>query len=78
MIQVVRWTSAAVLLLASLYFARLAAFHAWAAGGPPTANPEWHSLWAGRFAWITVGLIAAAIGVVWLLRKRGPPDTGPN
>jgi hypothetical protein len=69
-IQVVRWMSAGALLVAALYFANLAAYHTWAAGGPPTPDPAWHATWATRFFWVTVALITAAIGVAWLLRKR--------
>jgi hypothetical protein len=71
-IQAIRWVSAAVLLLAALYFANLTAYHTWLAGGPPTPNPEWHAVWAERFLLTTVALAIAAAAVVWFLRKPKP------
>jgi len=71
---VVRWLLAGALLVAALYAGNLAAYHAWAAGGPPTPNRYWHAEWASRFSWLTVALVAAVIAVVW----RGIPyrETG--
>jgi hypothetical protein len=39
----------ALLVVFGLGLANLAVFHAWAGGGPPSPNPEWHKQWAGRF-----------------------------
>jgi hypothetical protein len=46
------------------YFLNLAAFHIWAAGGPPTPNPEWHRMWGNRFAWLTLFLLCLGVGLV--------------
>jgi hypothetical protein len=77
-VQVVRWLSGGTFLIAALYFLNLAAFHTWAAGGPPTSNPEWHAMWATRFSWSAFGFLMAAFGVVWLLRKRKPAGSKSN
>jgi hypothetical protein len=74
--QVLRWLFAGALLLAALYFANLAAFHAWSAGINP--NPAWHEAWAARFLWISLALLVAALSVAWLLRKRTPAATKSN
>lgn len=74
-VQVARWLSAGMLLLGALYFFNLAAFHTWAASGPPTPNREWHEAWATRFRWTTVAFLVASIGVVWLLRKGNQAAT---
>ena len=73
-VQVFRWLSAAMLVLVALYSFNLAAYHYWAAGGPPTPNPEWHAARGNRFFWISLFALGSAVGVVRLLRKRQPRD----
>jgi len=52
-----------------------AAFHYWAAGGPPTPEPyrTWHASWANVFASASLACWAAGGLGVWFLRptKRG-------
>lgn len=60
-----RWIAAGSSLATALYCANLTLYHAWAASGPPTPNPQWHLTWASRFLWITIGLMVAAIAFVW-------------
>ena len=50
-----------LLVLLGLWLANLAAFHAWAGGGPPSPNPAWHKAWAGRFFWAMCATFIAAI-----------------
>lgn len=65
-----RWILAALLVLIAAASAYLAAFHTWAATGPPTPDPAWHMAWAQRFFWAAVGLLILAVVVVFALRDR--------
>ena len=71
-----RWIVAAALVFASAWPAQLAAFHYWAAGGPPTPEPakSRHAKWGDTFAVTTLALWASAALSLWLLRpKRSLP-----
>ena len=57
-----------VLVLAALWCAQLALFHAWAAGGPPSPNPAWHRAWSVRFFWLM--WVCWLLVALWMLRGR--------
>lgn len=61
-----------VWVVASIWPLNLAAYHYWAAGGPPSPNPEWHEAWGNVF--LAAGLACWAVGGfgVWFMRKRPP------
>jgi hypothetical protein len=58
-----------LLLLAGIYCLNLAAFHAWAASGPPSAAPKWHLRWAGIFLFLAFTLFFTGGWGLWRLRK---------
>ena len=66
----IRWLLAALLVLTAAASACQAAFHSWAATGPPTPDPAWHMAWAQRFFWAAVGLLILALIVVLAFRRR--------
>lgn len=55
-----------VIAIASFPFLNLAAFHVWAAGGPPSPYPEWHVQWANIFAtfWFCTLLLAVLVNLL--------------
>lgn len=66
----VRWILATLLVLTAAASAWQAAFHAWAATGPPTPDPAWHMAWAQRFFWAAVCLLVLAPVVVLTFRGK--------
>ena len=58
-----RWIFAVVLLAVSIWTANLTLFNWWAAGGPPTPNPQQFATRGNIFAIATLLLFGAAI---WL------------
>ena len=71
-----------LLILGSLPVLNLAMFHAWAAGGPPTPNPEWHEMWANIFLCVWIAILLVAGFSIYLFRprqmKRGQPAAGDD
>lgn len=71
----VRWSWAILAFVAGLAPLYFAAFHYWAAGGPPTAQPyrDWHENWGNVFA--AGALLCWFVGALgaWFMRptKRG-------
>lgn len=68
-----RWIFAVVLLAVSLWTANLALFNWWAAGGPPTPNPQQHAMQGNVFAVATLLLFGGAVGLGvfnWKRRAR--------
>jgi hypothetical protein len=65
-----RWVVAALLVLTAGASAYLAAFHTWAATGPPTPDPAWHMAWAQRFFWAAVALLIVALVAVLAGRRK--------
>lgn len=63
------WLLAALFLLTGIYCLNLAAFHAWAASGPPSAMPEWHLHWAASFLVLAFALFLTCGWVLWRFRK---------
>ena len=66
-----RWALLTIVFLAlgSLWFAHLAAFHAWAGRGPPSRHPEWHLQWAGRFSGLACFCFVSGPWL-WVVRRR--------
>lgn len=62
----------AAMAVASLPLLHLAAFHAWAAAGPPTQHPEWHLQWAKIF--FTCWASAVLLAILANLLLRAPED----
>jgi hypothetical protein len=82
-----RWVVVVCLVLLAAWSAYLAAFHYWAAGGPPTPHPEYYRHWGNVFFAATCGLVAFSIALsvanVRLMKKRRPtpaetPSTQPS
>lgn len=61
---------AIVLLAVSLWTANLTLFNWWAAGGPPTPNPQQFAARANIFAVATLLLFSAAVGIGVLNWRR--------
>ncbi len=65
-----RWGGSIPLLGLSLLYLNSAAFSYWAAGGPPTPNPEkWEARGNLHFG-IAVALIVLSIGIIWFFRPK--------
>jgi hypothetical protein len=65
-----RWVLAVLLLLASLWFGKLALFNWWAAGGPPTPYPGTYALRSNVFfALAFLAFVAFVIFVVKNIRR---------
>lgn len=64
-----RWIVVATLLAISIWTANLTLYNWWAAGGPPTPNPQEYESRGNLFAVVTLLLFSAAI-VVALRRSR--------
>lgn len=60
----------AVLVMGGLGGLYLGAFHAWVAGGPPTANPEWHLRWAYVFLAGGVCSLVGLTALAWQWRRE--------
>lgn len=67
-----RWLLAIVLLAVSLWTANLTLFNWWAAGGPPTPNPQQYATRGNVFAVATLLLFSAAVGIGVFNWKRRP------
>lgn len=65
-----RWIFAALLLAASLWAANLTLYNYWAAGGPPTPNPQMYETRGNIFAVATLVLFGAAVGLGLFNWKR--------
>lgn len=65
-----RWIIVTVLVAVSLWTANLTLYNWWAAGGPPTPNPQEYESRGNIFAVVTLLLFSAAIAVALLNRKR--------
>lgn len=65
-----RWLVAAVLVAISLWSANLTLSYWWAAGGPPTSNPQMYETRGNVFAVVTLLLFSAAVAIALLNRKR--------
>ena len=65
-----RWVLSAILVAVGLYLLNLTAYHVWAAGGPPSPNPQWHLMWANRFLMAALVCFAGASALLYLLRRR--------
>lgn len=68
-----RWILVVVLLVGSLRTANLTLYNYWAAGGPPTPNPEMYETRGNIFAVVTLFFFAAAVGlgvINWRRRAR--------
>lgn len=71
----VRWLLAAVLLLAAGWSLNLTLFNWWAAGGPPTPQPELYELRGNVFLAATVVLFAGFVSVVVINVRRSKRHT---
>jgi hypothetical protein len=58
-----RWSLAFVLLAVSIWTANLTLFNWWAAGGPPTLNPQQYVMRGNIFAAATLVLFGSAVGL---------------
>ena len=69
---------AASWVVASFWLLTPMAYHYWAAGGPPTPNPEWHKAWGNVF--FAAVLACWAIGGLgaWFMRRRRAPSGNSN
>ena len=69
---------AASWIVASFWLVTPMAYHYWAAGGPPTPNPEWHKAWGNVF--FAAVLACWAIGGLgaWFMRRRRAPSGDSN
>lgn len=66
-----RWILAIILLTVSLWTANLTLYNWWAAGGPPTPNPQQYATRGNVFAVATLLLFSAAVGIgVFNWRRR--------
>lgn len=65
-----RWLVVAVLMVASVWMANVTLFNWWAAGGPPTPNPQQFETRGNVFAIVTLLLLSAAVAVALLNRKK--------
>ena len=66
-----RWLVIIVLVGVSTWTANLTLFNWWAAGGPPTPNPQQFAMRGNIFAVATLLLIGAAVGLgVFNWRRR--------
>jgi hypothetical protein len=65
---------AASWIVASFWLITPMAYHYWAAGGPPTPNPEWHKAWGNVF--FAAVLACWAIGGLgaWFMRRHRAPS----
>jgi hypothetical protein len=69
----VRWLAIFGLLAVSVWTANLTLFNWWAAGGPPTPNPQQFATRGNVFAIATLLLFGAAVGLAvfnWRRRVR--------
>jgi hypothetical protein len=66
----IRWGIALVLLAVSVWTANLTLYNWWAAGGPPTPNPQMYETRGNIFAVVTLLLFSAAVAVALLNWKR--------
>jgi len=64
-----RWILDAVLLLVSLWFANLALFNWWAAGGPPNAQPETYA-WRGSVFFALACLLFISFLILFIMNIR--------
>jgi hypothetical protein len=69
-VQILRWALVISLVIVGLWFLNVAAYHAWAGGGPPTPNPKWHIMWADRFFALSLGSFILAATAAFTLRRR--------
>jgi membrane protein DedA with SNARE-associated domain len=65
-----QWIVVATLLAISIWTANLTLYNWWAAGGPPTPNPQEYESRGNIFAVVTLLLFSAAVAVALLNRKR--------
>ena len=70
------WTASWI--VASFWLVTPMAYHYWAAGGPPTPNPEWHKAWGNVF--FAAVLACWAIGGLgaWFMRRHRAPSGNSN
>jgi hypothetical protein len=74
----VRWLWGVVWFIASVWPLRLAAYHYWAAGSPPTPNPEWHEAWGNVFFAGSLACWSIAGLGIWFMRPtRDSADRVP-
>ena len=65
-----RWIVVGVLLAVSLWTANLTLFNWWAAGGPPTPNPQEYAMRGNLFGLATLLLFAGAGCAAFVGRRR--------
>lgn len=68
-----RWALFVVLIVATCWAANLTLYNWWAAGGPPTPNPQQFAARGNIFAVATLLLFGAAVGLGvfnWKRRAR--------
>jgi hypothetical protein len=69
--RALRWFLPVILIAAALWSANLALFNWWAAGGPPTSQPELFARRGNYFATASVLLLGSAVLVaIRLWRAR--------
>ena len=56
------------LIVIGLFSLNLWLFHAWAAGGPPSPNPEWHAAWSWVFLAVGAACLCASGVLIWQRR----------
>ena len=73
---VLRWLFIVLLIAGACWTANLALYNWWAAGGPPTANPQQFETRGNVFAVVTLLLIGSAIAVGVVNWKRSRRNVG--
>jgi hypothetical protein len=68
--KIIRWGCSIPLFALGLLYLNSAAFSFWAAGGPPTPNPEQWIMRGNYHVGIAVALILISIGIIWLFRPK--------
>jgi hypothetical protein len=68
--RIIRWGSSVPLLGLALLYLNSAAFSFWAAGGPPTPNPEKWIARGNLHLCIAMALGIAALILIWLFRPK--------
>ncbi len=59
-----RWLGVVCIVVLAAWSGYLAAFHYWAAGGPPTPHPEYYRHWGNVFFAATCGLLALSVVLI--------------
>ncbi len=62
--MILRWCGAAFLLILCLWFAYLTMYNLWAAGGPPTPNPQTYATRANVFLALACASFASFLVIV--------------